>query len=576
MDSAPAAPRARNSGYLGGDWLFWAAAAFMLFWNLGVRELWTAEDRWAEVARWMRFSGDYLHPLINGQPYFDKPLLGYWTIVAAAWVTGGVNEWALRFPSALAGWLALIAVRRLGWCLWGPVVGRTAGWILLASHGFLFWARTGQADMENLAFSLLAVAWYWAARDRASWIKWSVFYLLCFIGAQMKGLAALAVPVLAIAPDMLRVGRWKEGLRPGHLFGVVLGLAVYLLPFIAESVTRGDYSASGLTLVFRENVQRYFNPFDHKEPFYVYFYYLPLLFLPWSLVWLIGLGPEVQACRRERRYTPTRWLLEAGLLVFLFFTASGSRRSYYILPLVPLCALMTAVWLETAAADDPARRWALRIQAGICALLTAICALAAPAAWFIQRRGIELPVDLKLGALLLSLLALLPWWLARARPAWIEGLGVARGAAPHLLATAILLGGYYAVLHPATDALRTRRAFTTGLRALALPAAQVGFYRTPYASVAFYFNGDRPHPQLDNPAAALAFLRAAPGNRVLVLTRRDWDELEQAADHAPELVQAVAEWSFSWEKKTHRKLVAAVWRSAAGENADSTAPEVRY
>ncbi|MBE7446956.1 MAG: hypothetical protein HS132_17750 [Planctomycetia bacterium] len=41
----------------------------------------------------------------------------------------------------------------------------------------------------------------------------------------------------------------------------------------------------------------------------------------------------------------THWLIKVIALIFVFFTLSGSRRSYYILPIIPFCALLTAVIL---------------------------------------------------------------------------------------------------------------------------------------------------------------------------------------------------------------------------------------
>ena len=87
--------------------IFWAVATFLLFWGLGQKDLIGSSYRWAEVAREMLLTGDFLHPTLNGEPYFDKPLLGYWLIALAARVTGGLNEWAVNLPSAVAGLLAL-------------------------------------------------------------------------------------------------------------------------------------------------------------------------------------------------------------------------------------------------------------------------------------------------------------------------------------------------------------------------------------------------------------------------------------------------------------------------------------
>src|SRR4030042_6843389 len=99
--------------------IFWSVAAFVLLWYIGARGLWGAEDRWAEIVREMRLTGDYFHPCINGKPYFDKPLLSYWFIALVAAVTGRLDELTVRLPRAIAGLLGLWATMNLGRRLWG-------------------------------------------------------------------------------------------------------------------------------------------------------------------------------------------------------------------------------------------------------------------------------------------------------------------------------------------------------------------------------------------------------------------------------------------------------------------------
>ena len=53
---------------------------------------------WAEVTREMLLARDFFHPTINGNPYFDKPLLTYWLIVICSYFAGGVDEWSTRLP----------------------------------------------------------------------------------------------------------------------------------------------------------------------------------------------------------------------------------------------------------------------------------------------------------------------------------------------------------------------------------------------------------------------------------------------------------------------------------------------
>ena len=195
-----------------------------------------------------------------------------------------------------------------------------AGWILLTTYGFIFWAGLGEADMENLAAIMAAVAWYWGRREKHNFSTYLVFYLIIFLGAQTKGLTAVVVPFIAIFPDLIRERRWRLHINLYHILGLAVGIAIYTAPFIYASMIGEGYGESGLYMAFRENVQRYFHAFDHKEPFYVYFYYLPQLLLPWTPVFLTALlGTVVFLRDTDRR---TRWLLEAVILIFLFFRFS--------------------------------------------------------------------------------------------------------------------------------------------------------------------------------------------------------------------------------------------------------------
>ena len=122
-----------------GYWTLGITAMLALFCGLGHYALWGSEDRWAEIAREMILNKDYLHPAINGEVYFDKPLLSYWLIVAISFFCNCLNEFVARAPSALAGLVGIFSTVYIGKKLFNRKTGITAGWILLSSFGFLFW-----------------------------------------------------------------------------------------------------------------------------------------------------------------------------------------------------------------------------------------------------------------------------------------------------------------------------------------------------------------------------------------------------------------------------------------------------
>jgi hypothetical protein len=537
--------------------LFWFGAAFMLFWGLGGRELWTAEDRWAEVSRWMILTGDLLHPCINGQPYFDKPLLGYWVIVLTARLIGGLNEWAIRIPSAIAGLLALWATISLGRKLWNGETARLAGWLMLTCEGFIFWARTGQADMANLAAIMLAINWYWGRRDRPGFANALVFYVICLLGAQFKGLAAVAVPCIAVAPHLLRENRWRFLFTLRHLAALLLALGLYFAPFIIEAGTRGNYSSSGLALVFRENIQRYFNPFDHKGAFYIYLYNLPVLFLPWAVLFILG----VAACvpRLKQLDAQSRWLVTAAVLVFLFFTASGSRRSYYILPLVPFCALLTARWLTSNAPSTP-KAWALRITAGVIILL-AVLEILSPLLWPLlkERAGVSLPADFLPSCFAIGTLAIAVWVLHRYRPSMtVRLIGLGSPVAVLLLMAFILMGGFFCRQQLSMEVFRNMKSFCASVRDKSDSPDHVAFYGTNRAAIAFYMDYAKPVQILTDPVKTADFLQSEPGRNLLILSHADYDHLQTVIPGSMQCEILVAELGVSPKEIKKRKDMLAI------------------
>jgi len=221
------------------------AVFFLLFWTLGERSLWASEGRWAEIVREMILSGDFFHPTIGGHAYFDKPLLTYWVIIFFSKITGRLDEFIIRLPSALAAVITLGCTVYLGRRLWSVQVGRLAGGLLITSYGLLMYSHIASAETENLAAVMLAVTWYWTRREHPGFITFLVFYLIVFIGSHMKGLTALVVPILVILPDLLRQRRWRYLLWPSHWLALVIGIAVYLSPFVYETLTRpGSYQQS--------------------------------------------------------------------------------------------------------------------------------------------------------------------------------------------------------------------------------------------------------------------------------------------------------------------------------------------
>lgn len=362
-------------------WLLGGSSILLLAF-LGTGELWTHEGRWAVICLKMMQTGQYFHPYQFDEAYYDKPLLSYWIMIAFARLLGGLHEWALRLPSVLSAILSIWCTYRIGARLFDRPTGLLAGWILGTCVQFAFWSRVASADMLNVFGTIAAVAWYMERRDKPGWTSHSVFWLILATASQTKGLVAPAVAILAILPDLFREGRWKAHLRPSLFVTLLPAAAVYFAPFFISTHLDPHYAESGLWQVFRENIQRYFAAYDHQGPPYLYFIWLPVYMLPWSVLLPFAVWGAV---RRWKSLSPaSKWAALSTAIVFLMFTFSTSRRGYYILPALPFASLFLADWLRPREAA-PAR---LRTAGAL-----AIAGAVAIVAWF----WVAVPLSLQYG-----------------------------------------------------------------------------------------------------------------------------------------------------------------------------------
>jgi 4-amino-4-deoxy-L-arabinose transferase-like glycosyltransferase len=512
---------------------FWTFAVLVLFYGLGVAGLWASEDRWAEIAREMMLNNDYLHPAINGEVYFDKPLLTYWLIVAVTFITQSLDEFAIRLPSALAALIGLYSVMALGRRMFSQTTGLIAGWILLSAYGFLFWGRTAAADMANLAAVIAAVAWFFAREDKPGFKSYFVFYLICFLGCMAKGLPAIIVPLLAILPWMLMDNRWRNHLRISNLIAFILGLGIYLLPFQLASMTVQSMiyqlpieNLNGLELVWRENILRAIKPFDHDdEPFFCYLYQLPRILLPWSLIFIAGIAAAIAGWRKQNQ--TTKWLLSAMLLIFLCFSASGSRRWYYILPIMPFCAILIAQVLLTEW-QKPWVTYAVKITRIIFIAVATVALLGWPSA-ILWRLIFDFPMPLEALLLLpLSGAAVLTILLYRhlTLSAKLETLfGMPQKIAGVILAGAILSGSFFALLLPALDMYRTEKSFALSLKKImvGVPAENIVFLHKVPTKIIFYAEFKKSALVVYNNDDWANFIKNKSGTAILIGYNREKD-----------------------------------------------------
>lgn len=505
---------------LGSGLFLLLSAYFLIFYALGQKALAGSEDRWAEIARNMLLHGDLFHPVINGEIYFDKPLLSYWLIVLASLCTNGLSEFTVRLPGALAALLALFCSHRIARDLFDARVAWLSACLIATSYGFLFWSHTASAEISNLALIAAAAAWFVHRRDRADFSSYLIFYLLCAVGCQLKGLTAIVVPLLVVAPYVLRGGRWRPHVNVVHLLAILPAAGIFLLPYLfagwqplPAAVEAQRNQLSGFDLLIRENVVRFFRPFDHDDPFYSYLYELPRILFPWMFLFVAALARY--ALRYRQLGESLRWLLEAIVLIFLFFTLSGSRRWYYILPIMPLCMILVAAYMNEASRDEWLRR--AMIATVFVLLVTALLLLLFPVVVTVYAVDVATPNEFLIGSAVIAAGGAGIALLGRNRMAVLRKLTNIDSSFPSLLPLALLLAVLemavvFGLVLPGADSYRQQKPFALSLAGQIGGDQRLAFYRKKSTTLAFYLNAKKAIPTINTRSEL-----AAIGDEVVVM-----------------------------------------------------------
>jgi len=321
------------------------------------------EPRYAWIARAMAETSDWVTPRLYGQPWFEKPILYYWT-AAIGFRLNLPAEWAARLPSAFAALAAAVAIGWLGWKHYGNEGKLSEGPALLAplifatSVAAIGFSRAATPDMLFSAFITLAMVCaarvltnHRVLREAANSnpvMRPGESPTLALFGAFLglavlaKGPAAVLLAGGAMALWALAASQWRAAFR--LMNPVAIGaFCVVALPWYVLCASRNpDFIR---IFIFQHNFQRYLTPvFQHKQPFWFFGWITLLAVLPWSVL-LIPAAQEGLRLWREKTWRDSPGFFFACWAIFpiLFFSASQSKLPGYILPAIPALALLCTV-----------------------------------------------------------------------------------------------------------------------------------------------------------------------------------------------------------------------------------------
>ncbi len=330
-------------------WLLLAACCALWLYALGARTLVpTDEGRYAEIAREMAASGDFVTQRLNGIIYYGKPPLQSW-MTALTFRVFGLGEWQARLWTGLCGLLGILLVAYTGSRLFSRRAGLLAGIALASSSYWIAAGHISSLDMGLAAMMTLALcALLLAQHDGAGENERRNYMLLCWAGLGLammsKGLIGVALPAMVILLYSITARDRAIWQRLHFRTGLPLFLVIVLPWFALMSLRNPEF----LHFFFiREHFQRFSsNVHLRAAPWH---YYIPYL-LAGIMPWLGALPQSLRAGWRKTsgRFQPGKLLVIWAVFIFFFFSISRGKLPAYILPVFPALALLLGHCLNKA------------------------------------------------------------------------------------------------------------------------------------------------------------------------------------------------------------------------------------
>ena len=326
-------------------------AALILFARVGAGPLPNYDDAYyAEKAKQMLRTGDWLTPRFAGAERLDNPPLFLW-LMAASFAVMGVTSYAAVFWSALAGVACVAMTHRLATRLGRePFAAWSAGVVLLGTGYFLKYANHAMFDVFLTALFLGAMLAYrraWEGSARA----WILVGVLTGLGVLTKSALGL-FPLIVAMFHTVWTGRTSHALRHGAWIAPLAVIAVVAPWYSYQLAThREAFISEHIAWLLFERGAGSAAAAPPSEPL-GYFRELAMSYWPWLPfaacgVWIAGRkafahSPPAGSTRDWGVRDSARLLLVWLVVVLGIMSLAREKKLWYVMSIYPALALLSA------------------------------------------------------------------------------------------------------------------------------------------------------------------------------------------------------------------------------------------
>ena len=303
------------------------------------------ETRYADMARDMYNSKDFITLYLDGKIFWDKPPLYFWLENLSFFCFGAVNELSVRMPAVLCAFSILAAVFftvKKALTTKGAFISTL---ILMTSVEFVVFSKISLLDMvlaANITIAVCSGLLTYFVREENKKYFWWLFYIFSGFGILAKGIPAVVIPW----GTMFFIGLWRKNLREffkKEYFGI--GIILFLLIALPWHIAM--YKAHGFEFIKEYIIKHHFYRFIGSSEIgrmHSPLYYIPTFlvgFAPWSFIFFFSL-PKMA---KEKQHDFIIMNLVGLVFGFLFFSFAKTKLITYILPLYPFAAIICSCFL---------------------------------------------------------------------------------------------------------------------------------------------------------------------------------------------------------------------------------------
>lgn len=307
--------------------LFLTVLGGLFFLGIGQTHLFDWDEiNFAESAREMMQTGDYLRVQVNYEPFWEKPPFFIWMQVASMKLFG-VNAFAARFPNAIFGILYLITIYLIGRKHFSPKLGLI--WALVFCGSLLpnAYFKSGIIDPSFNFFIFLSVYFMIRVISGLDEEKRGRLALLSGVFSGMSVITKGPVGFLLLGLTLfvyLVIKRFKPFPKIKYIFIFLGGLIGIILVWLTM-----EFSQNGFEII-RQFIAYQAELFSsdvagHQQPFYYHFVVVFFGCFPISIIAI----PHLLKKRSDTNLDFHMWMLCLFWCVLILFSIVTTKIIHY-------------------------------------------------------------------------------------------------------------------------------------------------------------------------------------------------------------------------------------------------------